>query len=324
MAFHRVPFYIGGGPEGNPEHPADLVRQTMPLGGNGVEGATALQPRATNPVSNQVILAPGGVIMQGKAAEYQGPYSDFNSGDLTVTLPDNNTGAERYDMVVVRVEDPDFEGSRDRMVDELIFTETITGVPSTAKTLDEAGKPGYTAVPVLRARRSATSNDVADADITDLRKLAKPRTEFVQTSIQHDWTVLQTVVEADGIVPFPEGGETTVTVPEWATIMDVAIGLHGVRGDGQDSTDHSIYGAFYIEIAGTTYASSIYNKDWSTRYIEFSGGTAARFDCSAVQGQQVLVRSMGEVRSGPPELEALDTSTVIQTFFTEKPVTYSA
>jgi hypothetical protein len=321
--FHRVPYFIGAGPEGAPEHPADLMRQTMPLAGNGVEGSTHLQPRATSTASNQLVMSSGGVILQGQAQKYQGPYSDFNSGDLTVTLPDNNGGAVRYDMVVVRVEDPDFEGSRDRMLDDIIFVETITGVSSTAETLADAGKPGYTATPIARVKRSSSSNTFGNADITDIRQLAKPRTAFRQSSIQHDHTTVQSVVKADGIVAFPTGGEMNVTVPEWANLMDVAISLHGVRADGSDSVDHTIYGAFYIEIAGTNYASSIYNKDWSSRFIEFTGGTGAAFDCTSVQGQQVIVRSMGEVRSSNSgtttshALEAVDTSTIIQVYFSE-------
>ena len=303
MALHRVPFYIGGGPEGNPEHPADLVRQVQPFVGNGVKSAKALQPRATSTASNQIVLASGGLIIQGKAQEHQGPYADFNSGDLFHTLPSNGTGSLRYDMVVIRVEDPDFEGSRDRMLDPIVFVEVITGVGSSARTLADAGKSGYSAIPIARVRRSSSSDTFSDADITDLRKLAQPRNEFLMDTVQHGdesnaeaGTDVQTINVGDTDVWFPNTAEMFVDVPEYAVKMVVNTDIRGVNTNDPTGggTRDVLWGRIGTEVDGTIHPGSGWSQDWYPPNSGFNLGHGLTLDVTALQGQRIRIRPIHE------------------------------
>src|SRR4051794_40333615 len=74
-------------------------------------------------------------------------------------------------MVVLRVEDPEYEGSLDPAADQIEYFQIISGVSSTATTIPDS----RTAIPLARIDIPASTSIITSAMITDLRFIANAR-----------------------------------------------------------------------------------------------------------------------------------------------------
>jgi hypothetical protein len=222
----RVAFFTGGGPK------HDAVQTRLTLLGNGAEGIIgreSLMVRALSTPGSQVRIGDGAFRIKGRVNPWQGLYAAYNIGDHIVDVPANNTANTRYDLLVIRVEDPDFEGTRDRLVDDLIFPELITNVGSTVRTLAAAGKPGYSAIPVARlvipANTAAINGSMID---TGPRFLAEPQTR--RRLYRFDFSVADSLnIKAPEQERFPQDAFWDIDVPEWATRAWITGYVSGVK-----------------------------------------------------------------------------------------------
>ncbi|MGW7579723.1 hypothetical protein ACWGKU_04985 [Kitasatospora sp. NPDC054768] len=224
MTLIQPPLMVTGG-----IHPARALRmmiRDLSRGSQGVTEGGDLRVRSTPTPGPGVRVGTGSAIVRG-ATWGQGSYTQYNSGDHLVPIaPTGATG--RTDLLVLRVEDPEYEGSRDPATDDIGYLHVIPGVSATTS----APPPGMTAIPLARITQPPNCATVTDAMITDLRQVANPRRErrvrtiggFADSSIPpaatwQDW-------------PAGIGAKVTVDVPYWATGAIVVTSLHGLRVAG--------------------------------------------------------------------------------------------
>lgn len=285
MALHRVPFYTGATTDGAPQHPADLVRQVVNIApGEGVGGWDHLVPRAED---GQLLIGFGLCVIQGRAQQWQGKYADWNQGDHVVDFTGNSTGSPRSDLIVVRVEDPNFEGSRNVMTDPVVFSEQITNVPAGTRTLTQAGKPGYSAIPVMRVDWPAGTTVPIQDYITDVR-FPVIRNPYFQDSIQHG--ALETVrATIGGFVDWP-ASTVSVDVPTWATRVDIDCTVRTARfnENGPGETFNNIFGDLRLTIDGDVGGGqSGYNHEWPNGVSRGVVGHSGTFGVVPYQGTTV-------------------------------------
>lgn len=226
MALGPVPFFVGATPDGAPQHSADKVRQVLTASsGPGVGSYSALQPRAASTPTSRVVLGAGGVIVEGRAAIYQGRYADFNDADVNVEVPANTSSATARHMVVIRVEDPNFEGNRNVMQDPIIFPQVISGVPAGAVSLADAGRAGWSAEPIARIDLPGNTGAITNAMITDLRRLSNPRSHTAMWS-SHPGSVYG-ISGPSGWREFWTIARGTL-VPEWASRWNLIGMMNGL------------------------------------------------------------------------------------------------
>ncbi|MEV7936598.1 hypothetical protein AB0O82_10685 [Kitasatospora sp. NPDC088264] len=207
-------------------HPARALRmmvRDLSRGSQGVTEGGDLKVRQTATPGPGVRVGAGSAIVLG-AAFGQGSYTQYNVGDHLVPIaPTGGTG--RTDLLVLRVEDPDFEGTRDPVKEDIGYFHVIPGVSATA-----SAPPGMTALPLARITIPPNCQTVTDAMITDLRKVANPRSEHQvrvigsfgysaigsQTNVWQEW-------------PASAGAQVSIDVPAWATSAYVVTELNGLR-----------------------------------------------------------------------------------------------
>ncbi len=76
-------------------------------------------------------------------------------------------------MVILRIEDPQYEGTRNPAVDPIAYFQVISNVSSSATAIPD----GRTGIPLARIDIPASTATITDAMIKDVRKVANPRRE---------------------------------------------------------------------------------------------------------------------------------------------------
>lgn len=228
MTLPRTPFFVGGGAQ----HDATQVRlSVLGNGAEGIIGRESLMVRALSTPGSQVRIGDGAFRVKGRVNPWQGSYSAYNIGDELVDVPANNTATTRYDLLVIRVEDPQYEGTRNPLVDDIIFPELITNVGSTVKTLAGAGKAGYSAIPVARLEIPANTAAITGAMInTSVRFLAEPqrdRQPYLAYSTGGPSASLIDPLDFTTFTRWPDVAAWNIDVPDWAIYAIVRADIAG-------------------------------------------------------------------------------------------------
>lgn len=206
-----------------------------------------------------VQIADGSAVIIGRVSTVQGSYSAYNIGvDTSVTIsPTGGTG--RSDMVILRVEDPEYEGTRDPEVDPIVYFQVVSNVGSTATTVPS----GYSAIPLARIDIPASTATITNSMIKDLRKVANPRRD----RILYPYYAQDPLVEISGTSEtwktHPNLVLASVAVPSWATSAKVVFTINGLR-----LADGNVWGNFRFMLG------SIEAAQWVG--IDDNQGTAAR------------------------------------------------
>ncbi|MGW1801589.1 hypothetical protein ACWCQN_38140 [Streptomyces sp. NPDC001984] len=208
MTLIQPPMMVNGG-----IHPARTMRMMIRDLSRGSQGVTEYNDlkvtQQTTPGAG-VQVADGSGVVRG-AAWGQGSYTQYNVGTATVNIAP--TGASgRTDMVVLRVLDPEYEGSLNPATDDIGFFSVVSNVSATAT----APPAGMTAIPLARITIPANTATVTNAMITDLRGIANPRRDrqiyTASPSGDQNWAG-----NKDGTyVSWPPAARWTITVPVWA------------------------------------------------------------------------------------------------------------
>ncbi|WP_316521115.1 hypothetical protein [Kitasatospora brasiliensis] len=221
MTLIQPPLMVTGG-----IHPARALRmmvRDLSRGSQGITEGGDLKVRSTPTPGPGVRVGNGSAIIRG-ATWGQGSYTQYNSGDHLVPIaPTGGTG--RTDLLVLRVEDPEYEGSRNPSSEDIGYFHVIPGVSATTA----APPPGMTAIALARITQPPNCQTITNAMITDLRTLANPRRERRVRTIQtfkyssipssptwQDW-------------PASAGAKVDIDIPYWATNAAVITTLHGLR-----------------------------------------------------------------------------------------------
>ncbi|MFE0206988.1 hypothetical protein [Streptomyces sp. NPDC058985] len=208
----------------------DLARDNQ-----GVTTGSDLKVTALSTPGAGVQIGDGSAVIAGKYSPTQGYYNAYNIGSDTVDIAATG-GTGRSDMLVLRVEDPEFEGTRDPEVDPIVFFEVIPNVSSSATTVPA----GYSAVPLARIDIPSSTATITNAMIKDLRQVANPRRDRVLTPYyQPGGPVVEISGTSSTWKTHPNVTLATLAIPSWAATAKVIFSVNGLRLSTGD-----VFGAF--------------------------------------------------------------------------------
>jgi hypothetical protein len=216
----RVPLMINGA-----DHPAQTFRmmlRDLARGNEGVTEGNDLIVTALSTPDGAVQVNDGSGVIKGRANTWQGHYTAYNIG--TTLVPVAPTGASpRNDLLVMRVIDPEYEGSLDPAVDAIVRFEIVSGVGAAAT----APPSGYSAIALARITIPPFTSTITQAMITDVRRIANPRRERRMFTASPS-SLVQTST-ADGIWRDLSSANWSVAVPTWATTARIRIDVSSLR-----------------------------------------------------------------------------------------------
>src|SRR4051795_12178320 len=130
MALFPRPILVNGA-----THPAEQFRMLVRDLANGAEGITQgddLKVIQRSTPGAGVTVGDGSGIVRGRANAFQGSYSACNVGAVNVDIAATGSGAGRSDMVILRVEDPQYEGTINPATGDVAYFQVISNVSSSA------------------------------------------------------------------------------------------------------------------------------------------------------------------------------------------------
>lgn len=206
-----------------------------------------------------VQIADGSAVIIGRVSTVQGSYSAYNIGvDTSVTIsPTGGTG--RSDMVILRVEDPDYEGTRDPAVDPIVYFQVVSNVSSSATTVPS----GYSAIPLARIDIPASTATITNAMIVDLRQVANPRRDRILTPYYAQDPLVEISGTSETWKTHPNLTMANLAIPSWAATAKIVFSATNLR-----LADGNVWGGFRFML-GTEEATQ-----WVS--IDDNQGTAAR------------------------------------------------
>lgn len=221
MAFDPVPYFVGGGALHSPE----VMRTLAYAATGGAEGVVTpgdLKVTPTAVPGNSVQVSVGAAVLVNRAAASanQSYVARMNTAD-TVQIAATTSSGSRTDLIVAQIEDPWLSGEpwqdpADPTVGPYVFTRVISNVPAgTTRLQDVSGYAGRTAVTLARITIPAATATITSAMITDLRTLARPRSDrqnYLGTPVD-----ASTTLDVNVWRNFPTNPITGIRVPLWAT-----------------------------------------------------------------------------------------------------------
>lgn len=209
-------------------HPAEQFRmmiRDMVSGAEGITEGDDLKVTQLDTPGGGVQIADGSGVIRGRVQPFQGHYAVCNTGtDTSVTIAANGGGSTRYDMVIVRVEDPEYEGTLDPQVDEIAYFQVISNVGAA----DTAIPDGRTGIPLARIAIPPSTATITNADITDLRQVAVPRRHRPMVT-QSPPSISTGIGGSTTYSYFDTAAGVNVAVPDWATKMIVKVDVSPIR-----------------------------------------------------------------------------------------------
>lgn len=220
IGFDPVAWSVDGG-----EHPASLLRKLAYAATQGSEGiVTPLDCRVRQLTSAgpQVRIDTGAVAILNRSTGGAGQTYIANAVAESRMDIDATTGSARSDLVVVRVEDPEFspwptpdEGAAPTYQYTKPFI--IKNVPAST-TSAAALNLGYSAYALARIDIPSNTTNITTAMIKDLRKVARPRYDLVQFTVNptEPSKAGQKIPNTTSYVPWPTHIDRQVFIPSWA------------------------------------------------------------------------------------------------------------
>lgn len=268
MAFDGVPWMIGGD---QAVHSADVGRQLAYMASSGAAGVTLPTDLHTKqlatPGSAVRIARGGGVIPNTYPGAVAQSYVVRNPEETEINVPATGSGGGATRYVIVRVDDPQFNGGRlpdDPAKGPYVFPELVS-------TLDGIAFP-Y--IPLCKIEQPKNTATITNAMITDMREVAVPRAKSEMRTyalLSGDRAELKSSTGGDGA----EGGQTwpravedawgEMEIPSWATRMKIVMMWAGARAPAGNA-----YGTLWVQVAPTVNPdhfvtqTTMYNGDATT------------------------------------------------------------
>ncbi|MHA3724315.1 hypothetical protein ACXR2T_10590 [Leucobacter sp. HY1910] len=231
-------WFVGGGASHTPESARRQV-YTNSGGAEGVGGADDLVVRPLAIPGAGVRVAVGTALMNSRFSGGQlQSYQAAVFREQVVDIPQNDTNKDRWDLVVIRSEDPHTAGSpwpkpapADIPDEQYIYVRVISNVPASTRKLQAiaGGSPAYanqTGIELALVKVPAMTGTVGVSHITDLREVALPKSETVLLTVPGlkdetgNWDQAGNVAEP-AWERWPQHQWYDVLVPEWATQVQV-------------------------------------------------------------------------------------------------------
>ncbi|MEU0837090.1 hypothetical protein [Streptomyces sp. NPDC005969] len=222
MSLYRVPILVNGA-----THSAEQFRamvQDLARGAEGITQGVDLKVSQLSTPGASVQVGDGSGVVRGRVNAFQGTYSVRNQGAATVPIA--ATGASgRSDMLILRVEDPQYEGSLNPAVDQINYFQVISGVSSSATTIPD----GRTGIPLARIDIPASTSTITNAMIKDIRVVANPRRES-RLLTQSPATASADISGSSlAYSYFTTAAGWNIAVPPWATTVRIRVDIAGLR-----------------------------------------------------------------------------------------------
>jgi hypothetical protein len=239
MALFPAPILTNGA-----THSAQQFRMLVRDLANGAEGITQgddlkVTQRATP--GGGVLVGDGSGVVKGRMDAFQGHYAACNIGSFDVPIAATGSGAGRSDMVILRVEDPEYEGSLNPATDQIDYFDVISGVSSSATAIPD----GRTGIPLARIDIPASTATITNAMIVDLRKCANPRRSRLLLT-QSPASISTGIGSSLSYSYFSTAAGWNIAIPDWATKAIVKVDVSPIRYD---------LGNFFGQISATFGAS---------------------------------------------------------------------
>lgn len=214
-----TPWFVGGGAQHSPEV-ARLLAYAATSGAEGIVTPDDLKVVPLDVPGGAVRAVPGAALVLNRSAggaqqTYVARLPEADQIEVAAT----GSGGGRSDLIVAQIEDPFLPGEpwqepADPTVGPYVFTRVIPNVPAgTTRLQDVPGYEGRSAVNLARIDLPPSTGTVAAAMITDLRKVALPRTK---RAVFNREIVTRTNVTSAAFTDWPDAG-ASVDVPDWAT-----------------------------------------------------------------------------------------------------------
>ncbi|MEU2968959.1 hypothetical protein ABZ687_28780 [Streptomyces ardesiacus] len=224
MAWDGIPWFVEG--TAASEETLRLIVDAAMCGGEGVVGPADLLVTALDAPAAAVQVGPGAMIAKRRAALGGGSQSyaaRMPTAEQADVVPVTVDGP-RSDLVIARVEDPyggePWPAPEDPSVGPYVFTRVIPDVPVGTTSIRDI-EPDSTAVTLARIDMPAGTTTITAAMVTDLRQLARPRSESFRRYIP-GWQAPDDLgAITDVWETFPMGATWTEKIPDWATHVTV-------------------------------------------------------------------------------------------------------
>ncbi|WP_432190839.1 hypothetical protein [Streptomyces sp. bgisy027] len=287
-----------------------LMIRDLARGRQGVAEGEDLKVRPLEPPGPGIRVGDGSALIHG-ARPWQGAYTQSNIGDARVDVEPTGPFA-RTDLIVLRIEDPEWEGERDPHTQEIGYFHVVKGVAHDA-TAVPADMTGLVLARIALPRNTAA---ITSGMITDLRQLANPRTERILRTV-HPTQTEEVPVKHGQWAAWPQEAAWDLDVPAWATTATVVVTLSGLRSEAG-----SVYAELRTRLGERAAAPTVVDDDGTT--TRRSGATLA--DTLAVPPayrgtrQRLAVEINQNDKYGDGKLAvAKGTTAVLDIAFTEGP-----
>jgi hypothetical protein len=224
----------------------DLARDNQ-----GVTTGSDLKVTALATPGGAVQIGDGSAVIAGKVSPVQGYYNAYNIGSDTVDIAATGS-TSRSDMLVLRVEDPEYEGNRDPAVDPIVFFEVIPNVSSSATTVPA----GYSAIPLARIDIPPSTATITNAMIKDLRQIANPRRERVLETYYYSGSLTEISGTSSTWRTHPNVILANLSIPSWAATAKIVFSAINLRLAGG-----AVFGAFRFMLGGVEAAQEVWIDD---------------------------------------------------------------
>ena len=282
MAVDPVPYVVHGA-----KHSADVFRQALHDSTAGAEGISLpgnLHVKQTGTPSNQVQVAPGGVLIPNTYSGGAGQsYSGRNASTTLVDVPASDSTGSKTWYIIFRVQDPQFGGPTpaDPLVGPYAFIECV----SASATISD---PHYRLARIVVPANTAT---ITNLMITSLRELANPRSKRVvapRPNVTGDAGLSLTSSNA-----YPQGewfpnvggalnnGRYDIDVPTWATRMQIRCEWHGIVSNSNPGS-----GSYWVTVGPDGGGSS---PVWYTQAFGWNS-TSGNYMTNWLMEQEMNVR----------------------------------
>lgn len=276
-----------------------LVANAVSSGARGIARPNDLKVTAST--AGNVSIAPGGALLPtlyASSPQFQ-TYAVGSTAAELVPIPPTGSGSGATRYVIARIEDPQY-GGQDMGAPNWDFNVvgSITNLP-------------YPFVELAKIVQPANTSVITDAMITDLRKVALPRTERHVVVVPSDGTYTLT---SSTFVNYLAGYTSDIT-PEWATRLIVRADVIGVLNNTAN-----LDGFIKIMYAGIDVGVRRFDINWNGATERHDIAIVGEADISSRQGVNSALQLRARRANGSGKLVAdSQTSVIFEYEFIEAP-----
>ena len=287
-----------------------LVRD-LARGAEGITQGTDLKVTQLGTPGTSVQVSDGSGVVRGRVNTFQGTYSVCNIGATNVAIAATG-GSPRSDMVILRVEDPEYEGVINPASGEVAYFDVISNVSSSATTIPD----GRTGIPLARIDIPASTSTITNAYIKDIRTIANPRRE------RRVWTQAVTTTSTElgastTYAYFSTAAGWNIPIPTWASTATII-----VTGSSLKLNANPFYGGFRAAFGASLTVQNVTIDDQGsgTRRTQTVAADTLTIP-DAYRGTTQLLRAQAAAYSGNTGRISVDASSTLiaDVEFTEAP-----